>query len=173
MAVKTLKDLFAHNLSDVYNAERQLAKIVPKLIKSAEDEGLSELFQTQLEDLQNTIEQLDRVFESCRIKLKRVKCAAMEGLIEESKEILEGMDEGPVRDAALVGTAQKIAHYEIAALGTLAAFAVHLGFKETSETLREVLESKKEGDQNFTTFAEDNVNQDAEEEQEEEEETEK
>ncbi|MDB5965494.1 MAG: hypothetical protein JWQ72_1994 [Polaromonas sp.] len=172
MAVKTLQDLFVHNLSDVYNAEKQLTKILPKLIKSAEHEELSSLFQTQLEDVQNTIEQLDRVVESSGVKLKRIKCAAMEGLITEAKEILEEGDESPVRDAALVGGAQKIVHYEIAAIGTLAAFATHLGFDEACETLKEVLEDKKEGDQNFTTFAEENVNQDAEDVEEEEEETE-
>ena len=169
MPVKTLQDLFVHNLSDVYNAEKQLTKIVPKLVKSAEHEELSALFQTQLEDAQTTIEQLDRVVESAGIKIKRIKCAAMEGLIEEAKEILEEGEEGPVRDAALVGAAQKIVHYEIASIGTLAAFAVHLGFDEGSETLREVLETKKEADQNFTTFAEENVNQEAEEVEDEEE----
>jgi ferritin-like metal-binding protein YciE len=162
MAVKTLQDLFVHNLSDVYNAEKQLTKIAPKLVKSAEHEELRRLFEVQFEDAQNTIDQLDRVVESSGIKLKRIKCAAMEGLLDEAKDILDEGEAGPVRDAALVGEAQKIVHYEIAALGTLAAFAKHLGFEEGAQTLRTVLQDKKEGDQNFTTFAEENVNPEAE-----------
>ncbi|MDB5891543.1 MAG: hypothetical protein JWP47_2374 [Polaromonas sp.] len=162
MPVKTLQDLFIHNLSDIYNAEKQLGKILPKLIKSAEHPGLSELFKVQLEDNQATMEQLDRVVESSGIKLKRIKCAAMEGLIGEAKETLDESDKSPVRDAALVGNAQKIVHYEIAGIGTLAAFANHCGFTEAADTLREVLQDKKEGDENFTRFAEENVNQDAE-----------
>jgi ferritin-like metal-binding protein YciE len=163
MPVKTLQDLFVHNLSDVYNAEKQLTKMVPKLIKAANHPELGELFQTQLEDAQSTIEQLDRVIESSGLKLKRIKCAAMEGLLEEAKEIMDEGEAGPVRDAALVGAAQKVVHYEIAAVGTLAAFATHLGFDEATQTLKEVLDAKKEGDQNFTRFAEENVNQEAEE----------
>jgi ferritin-like metal-binding protein YciE len=172
MPVKTLQDLFVHNLSDIHNAEKQLIKILPKLAKAAEHEELKSLFQTQLEDAQNTVEQIDAVVQSSGIKLKRIKCAAMEGLIEEAKEILEDSEASPVRDAALVGGAQKIVHYEIAAIGTLAAFATHLGFTEANETLGQVLDDKKEGDQNFTTFAEETINLEAEEEEEEEEETE-
>jgi ferritin-like metal-binding protein YciE len=162
MAVKTLQDLFIHNLSDAYNAEKQLTKILPKLVKQAEHSELKQLFQTQLEDVQSTIEQLDGAIESSELKLRRIKCAAMEGLIEEAKEILEEMEAGPVRDAALVGGAQKIVHYEIAALGTLVAFAKHLGLDQASETMYAILGDKKEGDQNFTRFAEGNVNQEAE-----------
>lgn len=163
MPVKTLQDLFVHNLSDVYNAEKQLTKISPKLIKSADHQELRRLFEVQAEDAQDTIEQLDLVVESSGVKLKRVKCVAMEGLIDEAKEILEEGDAGPVRDAALVGGAQKIVHYEIAAIGTLAAFATHLGFEEAAQTLRSVLDNKKEGDQNFTAFAEETVNEEAQE----------
>ncbi len=168
MPTKTLQDLFVHNLSDIYNAEKQLGKIIPKLIKAADHEELVQLFMVQQEDAQRSLEQLDRVIETSGVKLKRIKCAAMEGLIEEAKEILEEGEPGPVRDAALVGAAQKIVHYEIAAIGTLAAFATHLAFDEANETLKTVLEDKKEGDQNFTRFAETTVNVEAEEEEEEE-----
>lgn len=162
MPVKTLQDLFIHHLSDIVNAEKQLSKILPKLVKSAEHEGLVELFKVQIDDTQHSIEQIDRAVESSGIKLKRIKCAAMEGLIEEAKETLEEIDKGPVRDAALVAGAQKIVHYEIAGIGTLAAFAKHCGFDEAAGILQEVLADKKEGDQNFTRFAEENVNLQAE-----------
>ena len=162
MAVKTLQDLFVHNLSDVYNAEKQLVKALPKMIKAAEHDELRELFQTQLSDAQQHIEAVDGVVASCGIKLKRIKCAAMEGLIEEAKEILDEMEASPVRDAALVGAAQKVVHYEIAAVGTLAAFAAHLNFDEAVASLSEVLDELKEGDQNFTTFADETINMEAE-----------
>jgi ferritin-like metal-binding protein YciE len=166
MSVSTLQDLFVHNLSDIHNAEKQLTKILPRLVKAAEHEELKSLFQTQLEDAQSTIEQLEAVVQSSGVKLKRIKCVAMEGLIEEAKEILEDSEASAVRDAALVGGAQKIVHYEIATIGTLAAFASHLGFAEAKETLGQLLDEKKQGDENFTTFAEETINLEAEEEEE-------
>ena len=161
MTMKTLQDLFIHNLSDLYNAEKQLAKALPKLAKSASHDELTELFQSQLEETQNSIEQLDRVVEQSGVKLKRIKCAAIEGLLEEAKEVLDDGGEGPVRDAALVAAVQKIVHYEIAAMGTLSAFATHLGFSEGATTLREALDDKKARDENFTSFAEESINPEA------------
>src|SRR5690606_34774002 len=119
MAVKTIEELFIHELSDIYSAEKQLPKALPRLAKAAAAEELTSAFELHLEETQGQIERIDQVVELLGIKLKRIKCAAMEGLVEEGKEVIEQIEAGPLRDAALIGGAQKVEHYEIAAYGTL------------------------------------------------------
>ena len=127
MAVKTIEDLFIHELSDIYSAEKQLTKALPRLAKAADAPELKTAFETHLEETQGQIERIDQVVEVLGIRLKRIKCAAMEGLVEEGKEVIDSVEEGPLRDAALIGGAQKVEHYEIAAYGTLCALAKQLG----------------------------------------------
>src|SRR5690606_23610020 len=115
MAVKTIEDLFIHELSDIYSAEKQLTKALPRLAKAADAPELKTAFETHLEETQGQIERIDQVVEVLGIRLKRIKCAAMEGLVEEGKDVIESVDAGPLRDAALIGGAQKVEHYEIAA----------------------------------------------------------
>src|SRR5690606_21301669 len=108
MADKTLEDLFIHELSDIYSAEKQLSKALPKLARAAENEELAAAFTTHLEETQGQIERIDQAVEALDIKLKRIKCVAMEGLVEEGKEVIEEVEKGPVRDAALIAAAQKV-----------------------------------------------------------------
>jgi ferritin-like metal-binding protein YciE len=111
MATKTLNDLFIHSLSDVYSAEKQLTKALPKLARAATNPELAAAFEKHLEETQGQIERIDRVVESAEIKLKRVKCVAMEGLVEEGQEQIEEIEKGPILDAALIAAAQKVEHY--------------------------------------------------------------
>jgi ferritin-like metal-binding protein YciE len=153
MATKTLNDLFIHSLSDVYSAEKQLTKALPKLARAATNPELGAAFEKHLEETQGQIERIDRVVESAEIKLKRVKCVAMEGLVEEGQEQIEEIEKGPILDAALIAAAQKVEHYEIATYGTLATLAKKLGYAEGMKLLLETLQEEKATDEKLTMLA--------------------
>lgn len=153
MAIKTAEDLFIHELSDIYSAEKQLTKALPRLARAADNPALATAFETHLEETQGQIERIDQVVEVLGIRLKRIKCAAMEGLVEEGKEVIDAIDKGPVRDAALIGGAQKVEHYEIASYGTIAALAKQLGYKDALPLLLETLEEEKAADEKLTLLA--------------------
>lgn len=153
MAIKTAEDLFIHELSDIYSAEKQLTKALPRLARAAENPALATAFETHLEETQGQIERIDQVVEVLGIRLKRIKCAAMEGLVEEGKEVIDAIDKGPVRDAALIGGAQKVEHYEIASYGTIAALAKQLGYKDALPLFLETLEEEKATDEKLTLLA--------------------
>lgn len=154
MSVKTLHDLFVHDLSDIYSAEKQLSKALPKMARAATDPMLAQAFTDHLAETHGQIERIDQIVETMQIKLKRIKCAAMEGLVEEGKEVIEEVEEGPVRDAALIGAAQKVEHYEIASYGTLAALAKHLDQPEAVELLLATLQEEKSTDDKLSKMAE-------------------
>jgi ferritin-like metal-binding protein YciE len=156
---KTVDDLFVHMLSDIYSAEKQLTKALAKLSRAASDPELSEAFKTHLEETQGQVERIDRVVDSCDIRLKRMKCVAMEGLIEEGQELIDEIEKGAVLDAGLVAAAQKVEHYEIAAYGSLCALGKQLGFDEGVKLLRETLEEEKATDLKLTEFAERAANE--------------
>jgi ferritin-like metal-binding protein YciE len=159
MAIKTLQDLFIHALSDVYSAEKQLTKALPKLARAATNPDLSEAFKVHLEETQGQIERIDQVVESTEIKLKRVKCVAMEGLVEEGQEQIEEIEKGPILDAALIAAAQKVEHYEIAAYGTLVALAKKLGHTDAMSLLLETLNEEKATDEKLTLLAKQDVSE--------------
>ncbi|PXW26421.1 YciE/YciF ferroxidase family protein [Paraburkholderia caballeronis] len=151
---KSLQDLFVHSLSDVYSAEKQLTRALAKLSRSAQNEQLSEAFETHLQETHGQIERIDQVAEATGFKLKRIKCVAMEGLIEEAQELIEEIEKGPVLDTGLIGAAQKVEHYEIAAYGTLCALAKQLGQTEAAKLLKQTLDEEKATDQKLSGFAE-------------------
>lgn len=154
MAIKTLEDLFIHDLSDIYSAEKQITRALPKMARAATDEKLIAAFQQHLEETHGQIERLDRLVEKTEgVRIKRMKCHALEGLVEEAQEIIESVEAGPVRDAGLIGAAQKVEHYEIAAYGTLHALAIQLGYKEAAQLLAETLQEEKDTDKKLTTIA--------------------
>ena len=159
MPVKTMEDLFIHELSDTYSAEKQMSKSLPKIARAVSDPKLKEAFENHLEETNGQIERIDQVVELLGIKLKRVKCAAMEGLVEESKEVMDSIEQGPLRDAALIGSAQKAEHYEIASYGTLAALAKQLGYEDAIPLLQATLEEEKATDEKLTMLAEQGGNQ--------------
>ena len=159
--IKTVEELFVHELSDVYSAEKQLSKALPRMARAAENPKLQQAFELHLEETQGQIERIDQVVEISGLKLKRVKCAAMEGLVEEAKEVIDSIEKGPVRDAALIGGAQKVEHYEIASYGTLCALAKQLGLQDAAKLLAETLAEEKATDQKLTVLAETSANADA------------
>ncbi len=154
MTIKTLQDLFIHELSDVYSAEKQLSKALPRMARAAENPELAAAFTTHLEETRGQIERIDQLVEAHDLRLKRIKCAAMEGLVEESREVIDEVEKGPVRDAALIGGAQKVEHYEIASYGTLCAMAKKLGYTEGLKFLQDTLAEEKATDAKLSVLAE-------------------
>ncbi|MBO9829383.1 ferritin-like domain-containing protein [Xanthomonas sp. A2111] len=161
MAVKTIDELFIHELSDIYSAEKQLTKALPRLARAATNPALRAAFEAHLEETQGQIERIDQIVEKGNLRLKRIKCAAMEGLVEEGKEVIDSIEAGPVRDAALIGGAQKVEHYEIASYGTLAAMAKQLGMDDALALLLETLDEEKSTDEKLTLLAEQGGNEEA------------
>ncbi len=163
MAVKTLEDLFLHALSDIANGERQLTKALPKLAKASTNPALKNAFTSHLEETQGQIERIDQVVELLGLKLKRIKCAAMEGLVEEGAEAIEEIEAGPVRDAGLINAAQKVEHYEIASYGTLCALGKQLGYTDAVKLLKDTLAEEKSADEKLSMIAESDTNEAADE----------
>ncbi|END6421946.1 ferritin-like domain-containing protein [Escherichia coli] len=162
MQIKSVEDIFIHLLSDTYSAEKQLTKALSKLSRSAYSDKLTAAFQSHLDETHGQIERIDQVVDSeDGLKLKRIKCAAMEGLIEEANEVIESTDKDEVRDAALIAAAQKVEHYEIASYGTLVTLAEQLGYKKAAKLLKETLEEEKATDVKLTDLAFNNVNKKA------------
>ncbi|EJK5922478.1 ferritin-like domain-containing protein, partial [Escherichia coli] len=154
MQIKSVEDIFIHLLSDTYSAEKQLTKALSKLSRSAYSDKLTAAFQSHLDETHGQIERIDQVVDSeDGLKLKRIKCAAMEGLIEEANEVIESTDKNEVRDAALIAAAQKVEHYEIASYGTLVTLAEQLGYKKAAKLLKETLEEEKATDVKLTDLA--------------------
>ncbi len=157
-----LKYLFLDELKDIYWAEKHLAKALPKMAKGATSEELRSAIQQHLTETENQIHRLEQVFNTMDIKVVGKKCEAMEGLVEESKNMLEETADGSLtRDAAIISSAQKIEHYEIASYGTLRTLATHLGNTEAARLLEETLKEEKNADVKLTEIAESFVNESA------------
>jgi ferritin-like metal-binding protein YciE len=168
MSMMTLDDLFLNELKDVYDAEKRITKALPKMAKAAETEELREAFEAHLEETRGQIERLERVFKMLDKPARAKKCAAMEGIIEEGKELMEEDAEPAVADAGLICAAQKVEHYEIAAYGTLVTWAKILGQDKIARLLEETLEEEKATDEKLTEIAGE-INYEATDEEEEEE----
>jgi ferritin-like metal-binding protein YciE len=145
-------------LKDIYHAEGQLTKALPRMAKKASSPQLRQAFETHLKETQAQIDRLEQVFEALGEKAKGKKCHAMEGLIEEAKEMMgEDMDED-VMDAALIAAAQKVEHYEIASYGTVRTYAQLLGNKEAARLLQQTLDEEGKTDKLLTKLAESSIN---------------
>lgn len=158
MTQKTLQDLFIHELSDIYSAEKQLTRALPKMARAADDAKLAEAFTSHLEETRGQVERIDKIVDATGLRLKRIKCAAMEGLVEEGRDVIEEVEKGPVLDAALIAAAQKVEHYEIASYGTLCTFAKQLGQAEALTLLKETLAEEKAADEKLSTLALEQTN---------------
>ena len=158
MALRTLEDLFVKELKDLYSAEKQILKDLPKMAKAASSEKLREGFEEHREQTEGHVERLEKIFESLGKPSRGVKCAAMEGIIEEGKELLEEDADESVMDAALIAAAQRVEHYEIAAYGTVRTLARMLGNSEAEELLQQTLDEEKQTDEKLTELAESEVN---------------
>jgi ferritin-like metal-binding protein YciE len=162
MTLSTLQDLFVHELKDIYSAEKQLVRALPKMAKAANSTNLRAGFEEHLEVTRQQVERLEEIFESLDVGSRGPKCAAMEGLIEEGASLMEEDAEPNVLDAGLIAAAQKVEHYEIATYGTLVTFARLLGHTEAEKQLQQSLDEEKETDQKLTALAESEINVEAE-----------
>jgi len=156
--MKTLEDLFAHELKDLYSAEKQLLKALPKMAKAAESDVLRDAFESHLQETEVHVERLVSIFEDLELSGRGVKCAAMEGLIEEGSEVLEADMDAEVKDAALICAAQRVEHYEIAAYGCARTFAERLGHQEIAKLLQQTLDEEGAADAKLTEIALNSVN---------------
>jgi len=164
MAEKGLKELYIDELKDLYNAENQLLKALPKMAKAATSEELSAGFEEHLEQTRGHVQRLEDIFKQLGESPKGKKCKGMEGLIEEGSEAIDQYDD-ELLDAALIGAAQRVEHYEMAGYGTVIAFAEELGESEHVELLKQTLEEEKATDEKLTGLAVDinaQANQDGE-----------
>jgi len=156
-----MKELLVHEIQDIYHAEKQLLKALPKVAKKASSPELKEALEKHLKETEGHIERLEEVFEKLGEKPKTEVCHAMKGLIEEADELLEQKNENEILDAALIGAAQKVEHYEIASYGTIIEWAKNLGEKEVADILGKTLEEEEKTDQLLTDLARRNVNKKA------------
>jgi ferritin-like metal-binding protein YciE len=155
MANEGLRELYIDELKDIYNAENQLVKALPKMAKAASSNQLRQGFEKHLEQTKGHVQRLEKVFKSLGENPKGKKCKGMEGLIEEGSEVMSEDFEGALMDAALIGAAQRVEHYEIAAYGTVSAFAQVLGESDHAALLQRTLNEEKETDDKLTELAED------------------
>lgn len=162
MKIQTLHDALVHELQDLYSAETQLTKALPKMAKAATHEELSAAFEEHLEQTKGHVERLEKAFGLLEAAKGREKCKGMEGLIEEGKKAIEEDMPGEVRDAILIGAAQRVEHYEIAGYGTARAFAEKLGLDEVAALLQDTLDEEAETDERLTDLASSIINDDAE-----------
>lgn len=161
MKLDTLKKLYVEELRDVYNAEQQLVKALPKMAKGASSDELREALETHLEQTQGHVERLEQIFEGLDESPKGKTCKAMKGLVEEGSEILDEKGEESVLDAGIIAAAQKVEHYEIATYGTLRTWADLLNQEEAAELLQETLDEEGEADKLLNELAEEIVNPEA------------
>jgi ferritin-like metal-binding protein YciE len=173
----TLHDAFIEELRDTYDAEKQLIKALPKLAKAAASTDLRAAFESHLEETRGHVERLEQVFQSLEEKPRGKHCEGIAGIIEEGKSMMEEEFDEATMDAVLIASGQRAEHYEMAAYGTLIAWAQSMGHTEAVNLLQEILEEEKAADEKLTNLAESGINQEAaeaahgEDEEDEEEET--
>lgn len=160
--IETLHDLFLHQLQDIYYAENQITKALPKMIDKATSPELKQGFETHLRETEGQIARLEQAFEALGEKAKAVTCPAIDGIIKEANEVAGEVADKAVLDAALIAAAQAVEHYEITRYGTLIAWARQLGHTQVAGLLEETLEEEKATDDKLTTLAESKANADAE-----------
>jgi ferritin-like metal-binding protein YciE len=156
--IKTLDDLFVHTLQDIYYAEQQIVKSLPKMIEKVSDPNLKQGFQTHLAETKNQVTRLEQVFKMHGESPKAVTCPAIDGILAEAKEIMSDASDPEVLDAAALAAAQAVEHYEITRYGTLAAWARQLGRNDCASLLEETLDEEKATDLKLTAIAESRVN---------------
>ncbi|EWY39316.1 hypothetical protein N825_06315 [Skermanella stibiiresistens SB22] len=161
MAVKNIQDLLIDELRDIYHAEKQLTRALPKMARAATDEKLKQAFQQHLEETQGQIERLEQVFEKLDTRTRGKHCHAMEGLVEEAKELMEMGLSPELLDVGLIAAAQKVEHYEIAGYGTVHALAQACGLDEVATLLGETLAEEKKTDELLNKLAVGGINKKA------------
>ena len=156
--IKTLNDLFVHQLRDIYYAEKQIVQVLPDMIEKATDAGLKQGFETHLVETKTHVKRLEQVFKMHGVEAKGVDCPAIDGIIEEADEVTGEVEDKTVLDAALIAAAQAVEHYEMTRYGTLIAWAKQLGRPDCASVLQQNLEEEKAADSKLTSLAERSVN---------------
>jgi len=162
MEMNSLQDLFIHDLKDLYNAEIQLTKALPKMAKAASDPNLKQAFQTHFAETEQHVQRLEQIFGELDESPEGKKCKAMEGLIEEGKDLIDEDAEPEVMDAGLIGAAQKVEHYEIAGYGTVRTYAQMLGNDQAARLLQQTLDEEGATNKKLTELAMECINAEAE-----------
>jgi ferritin-like metal-binding protein YciE len=161
MSLSNLEDLFLHDLKDTYDAEKRLTKALPKMAKAASSDDLRAAFEKHLDVTETHIQRLERIFKLLGKPARGKKCMGMIGLVDEGSELMSEDATEPTMDAGLIGAAQKVEHYEIAAYGTMATYARMLGLNEAERLLKQTLAEEKQTDEELTQLA-SNINFEAE-----------
>jgi ferritin-like metal-binding protein YciE len=159
--MKNLEGLFQHFVKDMYHAEKQILRTLPKMARKAQSKPLKDALEHHREETETQIENLEKVFEQIGIKPRGVTCEAMQGILEEGKQMMDEAPEGDTLDAAMIASAQAVEHYEIARYGTMIAWANVLGMSQAARLLQENLKQEKAADDKLTTLAQRGVNQQA------------
>jgi len=159
--IQTMDDLFVHTLRDIYYAENQIVKSLPDMIEKATDPQLRQGFQGHLAETKNQVKRLEDVFKMHGVEVSGVDCPASDGIIEEADDVAGEVEDKQVLDAALIGAAQAVEHYEIARYGTLIAWAKQLGRSDCASLLQKNLDEEKAADKKLTSLAESKINRKA------------
>jgi ferritin-like metal-binding protein YciE len=162
VSLSTLQDLYLHELKDLYSAENQILKALPKMAQATSNDKLRSAFEEHVEVTREHVRRLDTIFDELRQDPKGIHCKGMAGLIEEGEEILHEDADPAVRDAALIAAAQRVEHYEIAAYGTARTYADQLGLDDHAKLLDRTLNEEGETDKKLTRLAEQRINRKAE-----------
>jgi ferritin-like metal-binding protein YciE len=160
MKVESIEDLFLDELKDLYSAEKQITKALPKLVKAASTQELSAAFDSHLQETKGHVERLEEIFQKLGKKGTGKTCEGMKGVLEEGSEVIQEIEKGPIRDAGLIAAAQRVEHYEIAGYGSVRSFAELLGKTDIVELLEQTLDEEKAADEKLTKISE-SVNQEA------------
>lgn len=156
--MNSLYDLFVDELKDLYSAERQLLKALPRMAKGSTSDALRSAFENHLQQTEGHVERLEQIFERLEESPRGKKCKAMEGLVEEGEEALDNDGDGDVLDAGIIGAAQRVEHYEMAGYGTACAHANALGYEDLASILSQTLQEEEDADRLLTQIAEGGVN---------------
>ena len=154
MEANSLKELYVDELRDLYDAEQQITKALPKMVDAASSDELQSALNEHLEITKQQAQRLEQIFENLGEKAKGKKCKGMEGLIKEGSEVIEENEDDQVRDAAIISAAQKVEHYEMAGYGTVRTYASLLGEDDAADLLQQTLDEEKEADEKLTQLAE-------------------
>ncbi len=160
MAANSLRELYVEQLQDLFDAEQQIIKALPKMIEAAQSEDLREALTEHLEVTRKQADRVENICQDLGEEVKGEKCKGMEGVLKEGSDLVKDVDNEEVRDAAIIAAAQRVEHYEIAGYGTARTYATLLGFDDAASALEETLEEEKEADEKLSSLAEE-LNTDA------------
>ncbi|HEX7359531.1 MAG TPA: ferritin-like domain-containing protein [Bryobacteraceae bacterium] len=158
MEFNSFKDLFANQIEDLYDAEQRLTKALPKMAEAANSNQLKQAIQHHLTETQGHVSRLETIFREIGMEPKRETCDAMKGLISEGSDMAKAKGDADIKDAAIIASAQRVEHYEIAGYGTARTFALRLGLRQAADLLQQTLNEEAAADRKLTQIAEGNVN---------------